>query len=105
MTDSPHEPQQIGMYSILSLQKGFFCCSRFAQLKAGKKTHGKDTEFLPPVFNGCFSWMIPNLYIQKWLEITKYPLKKRCLGFIPNRTVGYILSKPFCRHCIQHLRW
>ena len=32
-----------------------------------------------PFINGCFSWMIPNLYIQKWLEITKHPWKKLVL--------------------------
>ena len=31
-------------------------------------------------FIGCFSWMIPNLYIKNsW--VTKHPLKTGCLGF------------------------
>jgi len=35
-----------------------------------------------PFINGCFNWMIPNLYIRKWLEITKHPFEKTgCLEF------------------------
>ena len=33
-----------------------------------------------PFFNGCFSWMIPNLYI-KHGGFTKHPFKTGCLGF------------------------
>ena len=33
-----------------------------------------------PLFNGCFSWMIPNLYIENGC-FTKHPLKNGCLGF------------------------
>ena len=33
-----------------------------------------------PLFNGCFSWMIPNLYIENCC-FTKHPLKHGCLGF------------------------
>ena len=30
--------------------------------------------------NGCFSWMIPNLYIKNG-GFTKHPFKTGCLGF------------------------
>ena len=33
-----------------------------------------------PFFIGCFSWMIPNLYIKNGC-FTKHPLKTGCLGF------------------------
>ena len=33
-----------------------------------------------PLFNGCFSWMIPNLCIENCC-FTKHPLKHGCLGF------------------------
>ena len=33
-----------------------------------------------PCFIGCFSWMIPNLYIKN-VCFTKHPLKTGCLGF------------------------
>jgi len=31
-------------------------------------------------FNGCFNWMIPNLYIENGC-FTKYPFINGCLGF------------------------
>ena len=33
-----------------------------------------------PFINGCFKWMIPNLYIENGC-FTKHPLKNGCLGF------------------------
>ena len=33
--------------------------------------------------NGCFSWMIPNLYIKNG-GFTKHPFKTGCLGFQVN---------------------
>ena len=33
-----------------------------------------------PLFNGCFSWMIPNLYSKNGC-FTKHPLKNGCLGY------------------------
>ena len=32
------------------------------------------------VFNGCFSWMIPNLYMKKWL-VYQTSIKHGCLEF------------------------
>ena len=49
-----------------------------------------------PFINGCFSWMIPNLYIQKWLEITKHPWKK-WLFRVPGTC--YSLNNCLCRVC------
>ena len=33
-----------------------------------------------PFINGCFNWMIPNLYIGNGC-FTKHPFKTGCLGF------------------------
>ncbi len=33
-----------------------------------------------PFFNGCFNWMIPNLYVGNGC-FTKHPFKNGCLGF------------------------
>ena len=33
-----------------------------------------------PFINGCFNWMIPNLYIENGC-FTKHPLKNGCLGY------------------------
>jgi len=56
-----------------------------------------NTWYPKPIwFNGCFSWMIPNLYINI-VVFTKYPLKIGCLGFqvhqCSSRIRLYVLRK------------
>ena len=33
-----------------------------------------------PFINGCFNWMIPNLYVKNGC-FTKHPLQNGCLGY------------------------
>ena len=52
-----------------------------------------------PFINGCFNWMIPNLYIKNGC-FTKHPFKTGCLGFqvpnLPKKTTRFFFRKELC---------
>ena len=56
-----------------------------SEIKAvgGRKSstvHGHTWNPKQPFLNGCFNWMIPNLYIENGC-CTKHPFINGCLGF------------------------
>ena len=59
------------------------------------KPSKKNDEFLEPdghlFINGCFNWMIPNLYIGNGC-FTKHPFKTDCLGYQVVAFLGHIIS-------------
>ena len=69
-------------------------CAREAQTDWSKKT-GVFTSTISwnlkqPLTNGCFNWMIPNLYIENGC-FTKHPFINGCLGV----QVGMLHLKPY----------
>ena len=74
----------------------------------------KPWEFLPSVpqtavINGCFNWMIPNLYVENGC-FTKHPCTNGCFNWmIPNLHVenGCFTKHPFINGCLgfQVVEW
>ena len=79
-----HKKSRFGHVSSSKLKPScFFCqtvCTYILSLP------GTLNNIKQPLFIGCFSWMIPNLYIKKWLFSPKSPFKTgwlsgtRCKG-------------------------
>ena len=80
-------------YSSLMDPMGEWNDTHFLNFHGGRKYSGCTDTWNPkqPFINGCFSWMIPNLYIENCC-FTKHLFINGCLGFqveeCPNKLVN-----------------